>query len=46
MTKDVGVANTGADREVDTLVGPVFTAILNGAQVSRQGLTEVPPPGR
>ena len=25
MAKDVGVPNTGADREVDALVGPVFS---------------------
>jgi hypothetical protein len=46
MTKDVGVANTGAEREVDALVGPVFTDVLNGKAVSRQALTEVAAAGQ
>jgi ABC-type glycerol-3-phosphate transport system substrate-binding protein len=41
MAKDVGTPNTGADRDVDALVGPVFTAVLNGTQVARQALMDV-----
>lgn len=41
MAKDVGIPNSGADRDVDTLVAPVFTGALNGTVVVRQGLTEV-----
>ncbi len=46
MTKDVGIANTGADREVDALVGPVFADVINGRAVSRQALTEVAAAGQ
>jgi hypothetical protein len=40
MTKDVGVANTGADREIDPLATTVFNDVLNGKQASRQGLSD------
>ena len=40
MAKDVGIPNTGADREVDTLANTVFADALNGKTVARQGLTE------
>jgi multiple sugar transport system substrate-binding protein len=40
MTKDVPIPNTGVDRDVDALVSPLFTDVLNGKQVARQGLTD------
>ena len=46
MTKDVGIANTGADRDIDPLTTAVFNDVLNGKQVSRQGLTEAAAAGQ
>jgi multiple sugar transport system substrate-binding protein len=40
MARDVGVANTGADRDIDPFATAVFNDALNGKQVARQGLTE------
>ncbi|MGH2371229.1 MAG: extracellular solute-binding protein, partial [Chloroflexota bacterium] len=40
MAKEVGIPNTGVDKEIDQIVDPLFTDVLSGKQVARQGLQQ------
>jgi ABC-type glycerol-3-phosphate transport system substrate-binding protein len=40
MAREVGIANTGVDGEIDQIVDPLFTDVLSGKQVARQGLQQ------
>ena len=46
MARDVGIANTGVDRDLNVLVNTMFADVLNGKAVSRQALTEAAAAGQ
>src|SRR5262245_6922532 len=46
MARDVGIANTGVDRELNTLVNTTFADVLNGKSASRQARTEAAAAGQ